>query len=50
LEKALELCGQLQAEMEPSKRQDAERLAEHLLQVEGENKPETRREETRLEE
>jgi TPR repeat protein len=46
LEDALELRGQLQTEMDPSKRQDAERLSERLLQVEGENKPETRREET----
>jgi TPR repeat protein len=49
LEEAVEMRGQLQAEMEPSKRQEAQRLSERLLQVEGENKPETRPKENRPE-
>jgi TPR repeat protein len=37
LKDAIKMRGQLQAEMEPSKLQEAERLAERLLQVEGDN-------------
>jgi len=49
LEKAVEMRGQLQAEMEPSKLQEAKRLAERLLQVEDDNKAETRSGENRPE-